>query len=155
MCEIFILYANPWMAFSFDGFTNKTIMVALRLGANMVSCVQLFHSISLFTCAWMVLSHTCCHISNFVCGTWCFMFGGDREAYEWNEELKICLLFYILAAFMVISGWVLTCDSAHSWRRYSAAPLGNKSTSTMTWFPSHYMDTEPTSPYPILLMPST
>ena len=39
---------------------------------------------------------------------------------------------YILATSKVISGRVPTCDSAHSWRIYSAAPLGDQVTSTMT-----------------------
>ena len=50
---------------------------------------------------------------------------------------------------------VPTC--VHSWRLYSAPPFGNQAASTMTWYPtqSHYPVTEPTSPCPILLMPST
>ena len=72
-------------------------------------------------------------------------------------SLLVCLLFYILATFKVISGCVPTCDSAHSWWLYSAAPLGYQTASTVTWYPtqSHYHDTEPTSPFPILIMPST
>ena len=42
------------------------------------------------------------------------------------------LLFYILAISKVTSGWAQTCDSAHSWLFYSAAPLGNQATSTMS-----------------------
>ena len=63
-----------------------------------------------------------------------------------------CWEFYILATSKVI----LTSDSAHSWWLYSAAPLENQATRTMTQYPtqSHYPDTEPTSPCPILLMPS-
>ena len=40
---------------------------------------------------------------------------------------------------------------------YSAAPLGNQANNTMIWYPSqsHYPDTEPTSPCPILIMLST
>ena len=34
------------------------------------------------------------------------------------------LLFYILAISKVISGWVPTYDSAHSWQLYSASPPG-------------------------------
>ena len=67
----------------------------------------------------------------------------------------VCLLLlYTLATSEVISGWVLTCDNPHSWRLYSAASLGNQATSTMTCYPtqSHYADTEPTSPCPILIM---
>ena len=55
---------------------------------------------------------------------------------------------YFLATSNVISGQVLTCDSAHSWRLYSAVPLGDQATSTMKCYPtqSHYPDTEPTCP---------
>ena len=53
--------------------------------------------------------------------------------------------------------WVPTCDSEHSWRLHSAASPEHQSAGTMscylTW--SHYPDTEPTSPYPILIMSST
>ena len=36
--------------------------------------------------------------------------------------VNVCLLlFYVLAAFNVISGWVVTCDCAYSWQLYSAA----------------------------------
>ena len=85
-----------------------------------------------------------------------------RENYFKMKPFKsiicsVCLLFYVLAASKVISGQVPSCDSAHSWRFYSAAPLGNQTASTMTRFPthSHYPDTDPTSPCPILIMPST
>ena len=44
--------------------------------------------------------------------------------------LGFCLLFYILATFEVISGWVPTCDSVHSW--YSAVPLGKQAAITMS-----------------------
>ena len=46
---------------------------------------------------------------------------------------------------------------AYSWLPYSAAPLGDQVVSTMTWYPtkSHYSDTEPTNPYPNLIMSST
>ena len=36
---------------------------------------------------------------------------------DWLLEL------YDLATYKVISRWVLTCDSPHSWRLYIAAPL--------------------------------
>ena len=51
----------------------------------------------------------------------------------------VCL-FYILATSEVISGRVPICDSRHSWRIYSAAPLGDQATSCMTLYPtrSHY-----------------
>ena len=53
---------------------------------------------------------------------------------------------------LVISGRLPT---AHSQLLYSAAPLGNKATSTMMPYPtqSHYTDTELTCPCPILTMP--
>ena len=40
---------------------------------------------------------------------------------------------------------------------YSAAPLGDQAPITMICYPtqSHYSDTEPTSPCPIIIMPST
>ena len=66
---------------------------------------------------------------------------------------------YVLAISKVISGRVLTSDSAHSWQLYSAAPLWNQATSTMIRYPTqlHYPDTEPSSPCPwlILIMLST
>ena len=69
----------------------------------------------------------------------------------------VCLLSYVLATCKVISEGVSTCDSVHSWWLYSADPLGEQATSTMTWCPtqSHYLDTEPTSPCTILLKLST
>ena len=55
-----------------------------------------------------------------------------------------------------VGEWVLTCDSAHSWWLYSSASLEHQATSTMTCYPTelHYPDTELTSPFPILIMPS-
>ena len=55
------------------------------------------------------------------------------------------LVFYVLATYMVISGWGLARGSAHSWHLY------------ITLYPiqSHYPDTDLTSPCPILLMPNT
>ena len=54
------------------------------------------------------------------------------------------------------SGRVPTCDSVHSWRHHSdsVAQLGSQSSSTNTLYPTqlHYTDTEPTSPYPILII---
>ena len=65
-------------------------------------------------------------------------------------------LFHVLSTSKVISGWVSTCKGTQSWQRYSPAPLGNQATSTMTWYPTqwHWTDTEPTSHFPILIMPS-
>ena len=64
--------------------------------------------------------------------------------------------FYVLETSPVISGWELICDSVQSWQLSSAAPLGDQANSTMTWHPtqSNYPDTEATSPYPLLIMPS-
>ena len=65
-----------------------------------------------------------------------------------------CLLFYILATANVISGLALTCESAYSWRLYSATSLEHQAASTMTCYPtqSDYPDTGLTSPFPILTM---
>ena len=45
---------------------------------------------------------------------------------------------------MAISGWVLTCFSAHSWQLYRDVPSGIRATGTMTRYSSrsHYPDTE-------------
>ena len=61
------------------------------------------------------------------------------------------LEFYVLPTCKDISGWVTTCDSAHSWQLDNAAPLGDQTTSTMTWCPtqSHYPDIEPTNGHSI------
>ena len=69
----------------------------------------------------------------------------------------VLLLFYVLATYKVISWRVPTCNSVHSWWLYSAVPLRTQAVSTMIWYPieSHYFDTEPTSPCPILITPST
>ena len=73
-------------------------------------------------------------------------------------EDVVCRLleFYVLAISNIISEWTLPCESAHTWQLYSAAPLGNQATTTMTQHPtqSHYPTTELTSPCPILLMSS-
>ena len=64
--------------------------------------------------------------------------------YERGHHISWFLKLYILTTSKVISGWVATCDSAHLWRFYSAAPLGDQTTSIMTWHPtqSHYPDHE-------------
>ena len=41
------------------------------------------------------------------------------------------VLFCVLAASKVISGWTLTCDGVPSWCIYSAASPGNQATTTM------------------------
>ena len=61
-----------------------------------------------------------------------------------SRALNWLLAFYILATFKVISGHEPTCESAHSWRLYSAAPLGNQTAMTRHPILSHYPDTEPT-----------
>ena len=83
------------------------------------------------------------------------LWGGHQPTYQgrWKcKKVHVYLLFYILATSNVISGWVLTCSSAHSWRLYSAVPLGNQAARTMIWYPpqSHYPDTwtKYSLPYP-------
>ena len=66
-----------------------------------------------------------------------------------NWMLEVC----ILATYRVISGRVTIYDNVHSWWLYSAAPLGDKATCTITGYPTelHYPDTGRTShslPYP-------
>ena len=62
--------------------------------------------------------------------------------------LVLLLLFYVLATYKVISGRIQTCDSAHSCHLYTAA-------GAMTYYPtqSHCPNTEPSNPYPILIIP--
>ena len=83
--------------------------------------------------------HTCVHVCRNMCV--CKWVHG-------HVKVSVCLLFYALATSKAISGRVPTCDSAHSWRHYSAAPLGNQGT-------AHYPATEPTSPCPIIIVLST
>ena len=49
-----------------------------------------------------------------------------------------------------------TCDSVHSWKHFSAVPLANKVINTMIWYLTqlHYPDTDRTSSYHILIIPS-
>ena len=77
-----------------------------------------------------------------MCSISCALSNDHRWAYTHSKSLlvfilcNICLLlFYVLATSEVISEWVPTCDSAHSWQFYSATPLGNQATSTMTCIP--------------------
>ena len=59
--------------------------------------------------------------------------GGSRDGGTGNNMVVgRSLEFYVLATHKVISGWVTTGDSGHSWRLYSAAALGHQATSTMT-----------------------
>ena len=71
------------------------------------------------------------------------------------EPHRAAIGLFVVALYpKVISLRVPTCDSAHSWRLHSVAPPG-QTVSSMTRYPtqSHYPDTEPTSLYPILMMP--
>ena len=82
-----------------------------------------------------------------------------RKNLNWNH-ITVMLglsLFYILAISKAFEGWVPTCDSVHSWRPYSTAPLGYQVACTVTYYPTqphypHYHDTVQTNPCPILLM---
>ena len=76
--------------------------------------------------------------------------GGDRSM-EVVAQSGFGLVVEFLPTSKVISGWVLSCDSA---QLYSAPFLGNQAAGTMTHYPtqSHYPDTKLTSPYTILLM---
>ena len=49
-----------------------------------------------------------------------------RWIYWMNRAPALCLfVVLVLAPSKVITRWVPTCDSVHSWWLYSAAPLGN------------------------------
>ena len=64
----------------------------------------------------------------------------------------VCWLgFYIMATSKILSGWLLTSDSAHSWRLCS--PVGDQPIGNITEFPtqSHYPDTEIPNPYIVML----
>ena len=86
----------------------------------------------------------------------------SKEERQFTVGLKervcfVCLLLnYALTTSKVISGWVPTCDRTPSWQLYHAAPLGNQGIHTITWYPtqSPYPDTDPTSPFPILITPN-
>ena len=43
------------------------------------------------------------------------------------------------ATSRVISGWVSTCDDAHSWWLYTVAPLGDQAFRTVTWYPTNHI----------------
>ena len=76
----------------------------------------------------------------------------NRKSFIWMANL-----WSTSSTSKVISRRTLTCDSACSWRLYSAAPFGDQDGISVTWCPtqSHYPNTEPTSPSPILIMLST
>ena len=46
--------------------------------------------------------------------------------------IRFLLLFYVLVTSEVITQQIPTCDSAHSWRLYNAASLGQQTASTIT-----------------------
>ena len=77
---------------------------------------------------------------------------GNVRVHDWLEVFELAVLqqledvhlrtqkrvhigwlleFYTLTTFKVISGQVPTCGSAHSWRLYSAAPMGTQAISVM------------------------
>ena len=62
----------------------------------------------------------------------------------------VCWWSYVLATSKVLSRYAPTFDSPHLWQLYSAAPLGQQATSTMSWYP-----TELTNPCVILVIPNT
>ena len=53
---------------------------------------------------------------------------------EWplSRQVASNICLFVVVLHPVISGLVQTCDSAHSWRLYSAAPLQNQAVSTGT-----------------------
>ena len=50
---------------------------------------------------------------------------------EWRELIVVCCSFTSLQ-YLVISGRLLTCDSAASWQLHSVVPLGNQAAVTLT-----------------------
>ena len=101
---------------------------------------------------------TPCCIEYYPCNT-----HNSQRGKEWHNSTVIftvsqhvCLLSsYVLVTSKVISGWVPTCDSVHSWWLCSAAPLGNQAISTMTRYPTQLHYPILISPCPILIMLST
>ena len=93
-----------------------------------------------------------CSRSPYIC-MWC---NREISSKMVSAQVFFCWLFYILATSKVISGRIMTDDSAQPWRLDSAASLGDQGSSIVTWYPTqlHSTDTEPTSPCPILIMPS-
>ena len=51
----------------------------------------------------------------------------------WGWSYVVCWIIWQHLTFMAISGWVPTCDSAHSWQLHSVAPLGAWATGIITW----------------------
>ena len=67
---------------------------------------------------WITESHTHC---------------GAVRPCEHRKGMYVCLFVALRpATAKVISGQVPTCNSVHLWQLYSAAPLENQATSTMT-----------------------
>ena len=135
-------------------FWERMVSSFLRFSTS-VSCFSL--SCDRWTSSLWSRSHICCISASADCSAsrdFCselmvFSSGPISSPYT---KIK-GLLFDDLAKSMVISEWVLTCDSAHLWWLYRAAPLGGQAISSVTWNPtqSHYAYTEPTSPFPILI----
>ena len=77
----------------------------------------------------------------------------EMDAQPIWPALSVCFVVLCRTKPKVISGSVSTCHTVHSWQLHSAA----QAAITMTWYPTqlHYPHTEPTSPHPILIMPST
>ena len=67
---------------------------------------------------------------------------------------QVCSLFYVLATSKIISGQVPTGDSAYPWWLYSDALVGDQ-LSHQHHELTHDPDTEPPSPCPMLITPST
>ena len=65
---------------------------------------------------------------------------------KWPETIIWLLVFFVLETYTVISRQIPTCDSAHSWWPFSAAPLGDQVTSTMICYPAQLHYPEPPSP---------
>ena len=131
-------------------------------------------------CFSMQLYHRSCHLILQSLPYWIFYIYLNQSIYlpkrsiplylEWaiwlppgyigtdlHRTIRWLLELYVLATSKVISGCVRTYDSVNSWLLYSASPLRNQAAYMMTQYPtqSHYPNTELTSPYSILLMPSS
>ena len=82
--------------------------------------------------------------------------GAGREADAGYRIINRLFVFYIFAMSTVQTGWAPTCDSAHLWQHYNAAPLRDQVTGIMVQCPaqSHNHNTELASPCPFLLIPN-
>ena len=76
---------------------------------------------------------------------------------QFKGRFVCCIFFFILTTLKAISRRLPPCDGTQSWWICCAGPLRNQAASTITWYPhqSHYPNTEPNSPCPILIIPST